>query len=478
MSAPLKRGGCRHVGETSRKWWLLGAAGTILGIILLDETVVGVALPTVQTDLGLDEVDSHWVVNVYMLVLAGFAAAAGRIGDMIGHRGLMVAGLSIFCVASLACGFASSGTWLIAARSIQGLGAAIIFPVSMSMVTTAFPEHERGFALGVYGAIGTTFLALGPMVGGLLTDIASWRWIFWLNPPITVLVAAIVLAAWREAPQAGEAERLDKTGFVLLVAGLSMVIFAVMEGPERGWTGPSILIPLLAGSASLLAFAFVERRVAFPLTDVRLFADGTFTASNLVIFTAQYNKMAIFVFGAFYLQDVLKLTPLMAGIALLPTVVVQVFLAPVAGHVADRFGTRQPVLWGLATMIGGLIVIAISITYESYPLMFPGLLAWGLSQAFLFVPPQRAVMSAVPRGKQGQAGGIAMSSQLVGAAVGMAVCSTLFSTTNDFRVVFLATALFSALVFVIGAIAIEPHRTTSISQHVDAKRSGTPSDRR
>lgn len=432
--------------------------GAILGIILLDETVVGVALPTIQVDLAMSEVDSHWVVNVYMLSLAGVAAVAGRLGDMVGHRGLMVLGLAVFALASLACGFAASGAWLIAARGVQGIGAAIIFPSSLAMVAMTFPERQRGFALGVYGAIGTTFLALGPMVGGLLTDVASWRWIFWLNPPIAVAIAGVVLAAWRDAPKAGDRERLDKWGFVLLVAGLSMVIFAVMEGPERGWSGRPILLPLAAGALCLAVFVIVERRVSRPLIDVSLFADRTFAACNLVIFTAQYSKMAMFVFGAMYLQDVLKMTPLLAGVALLPTVATQVFLAPVAGHAADRFGARRPVLAGLVAMTGGLIVIGLAVAWQSYLLMFPGLLAWGLSPAFLFVPPQRAVMSAVPPAKHGQAGGIAMSSQLVGATVGMAVCSTIFSMTGDFRAVFLATALFTGFVFVVGLLAIERPR--------------------
>jgi EmrB/QacA subfamily drug resistance transporter len=435
--------------------------GAILGVILLDETVVGVALPTIQIDLALDEVESHWVVNVYMLVLACVAAVAGRLGDMVGHRRLMVLGLLIFGLASLACGFAGSDAWLIAARGVQGLGAAIIFPVSLAMVVITFPERQRGLALGIYGSIGTTFLALGPMVGGLLTDIASWRWIFWLNPPITLVIAAIVLAAWRDPPHDGAPERLDKRGFLLLVGGLSLVIFAVMEGPDRGWTRPAILLPLVVGVVLLALFVRVERRTAAPLIDVRLFADRSFTACNLVIFTVQYSKMTMYVFGAMYLQDILKMSPLMAGLALLPTVSTQVFMAPLAGRAADRFGARWPSLGGLISMTAGLVLVAVAMDWKNYVLMFPGLLAWGLSPAFLFVPPRRAVMSAVPPAMHGQAGGIAMSAQLIGATVGMAVCSTIFSMTGDFRAVFLATALVTGSVIVVGLFAIERPRAAA-----------------
>ena len=444
-----------RLGENSRKWWVLAAMGAILGVILLDETVVGVALPTIQIDLDIPEIASHWVVNVYMLVLACLAAAAGKLGDIVGHKTLMNLGLLIFGLASLACGFAESGSWLIAARGVQGVGAAIIFPSSLAMVTISFPENQRGLALGIYGAIGTVFLALGPLVGGILTDLASWRWIFWINPPIVLLVAVIVMAAWIDPPHVGEAERVDKTGFLLLVSGLSMVIFATMEGPEWGWTGPAILLLLIVGAALLVAFVFVELRKSAPLIEVDLFASPTFAACNLVIFSAQFTKMAVFVFGAVYLQDILKMTPLMAGLALLPTVAPQPFTAPLSGYVADRFGARWPSLGGLVFMFAGLAWVGVAISWNSYALMFPGLLAWGLSMAFLFVPPQRAVMNAVPPGKQGQAGGIAMSSQLLGATVGMAVCSTLFAMTDDFQVVFLANAAFALIVLVVGWLTIE-----------------------
>ena len=443
------------IGETSRRWWLLVAMGAILGVILLDETVVGVALPTIQHDLDLREVTSHWVVNVYMLTLAGLAAAAGRLADIAGHRVLMTVGLLIFGLGSLACGFAQGGAWLIAARGVQGVGAAIIFPSSLAMVTIAFPQAQRGFALGIYGAIGTTFLALGPLVGGLLTDFGSWRWIFWVNPPIVVVVALIVLAAWHDQPPATRAERLDRTGLVLLVGGLAMVVFATMEGPDRGWADPPILLLLIGGVVVLLAFVSVERRTPAPLIEVGLFISPSFTASNLVIFSAQYSKMAVFVFGAMYLQDVLEMTPLMAGLALLPTVAPQIVTAPLAGRAADRYGARLPSLLGLVAMGAGLALVALAISWRSYAPMFPGLLAWGLSQAFLFVPPQRAVMNSVAPGKQGQAGGIAMSAQLLGATVGMAVCSTLFSMTNDFQVVFVANAVFTLLVFVIALNGLE-----------------------
>lgn len=443
------------IDESSRKWWVLAAMGAILGVILLDETVVGVALPTIQVDLDMSEVVSHWVVNIYMLVLAGLAAAAGKLGDIVGHKALMNTGLAIFGLASLACGFAESDVWLIAARGVQGVGAAIIFPSSVAMVTIAFLEEQRGVAIGTYGAVGTVFLALGPFVGGFLTDVASWRWIFWINPPVVLAVALIVLVTWIEPPRSGETQRIDWIGLVLLVGGLSMVIFGTMEGPVWGWANPAIISVLAAGAVLLVAFVFVERRRAAPLIEVNLFANPTFAACNLIMFTAQYSKMALFVFGALFLEDILKMTPLVAGAALLPAVVPQPFLAPFTGSIADRFGARGPSLAGLLLLLGGLVFVWAGVASGSYTLMFPGLTLWGLSMCFLFVPTQRAVMNAVPPQKQGQAGGISMSSQLLGSTVGMAVCSTLFLTTNDFQVVYLVNGAFALVVLVVSWLAIE-----------------------
>ncbi len=252
------------IDDNNRKWWILAAMGAILGVILLDETVVGVALPTMQVDLDMSEVTSHWVVNIYMLVLAGLAAAAGKFGDIVGHKTVINTGLVIFGLASLGCGFAQSDVWLITARGIQGVGAAIIFPSCLAMVTIVFRPEQRGLALGIWGAIGTVFLALGPLVGGFLTDFASWRWIFWVNPPIVFAVALIVLAAWVDPPKTDKSERVDKTGLILLIGGLSMAVFAIMEGPEWGWTNLTILLLLIVGAVLLVAFVFVELRKRTP----------------------------------------------------------------------------------------------------------------------------------------------------------------------------------------------------------------------
>ncbi len=443
------------LNDKNRKWWILVAMGGVVGLILLDETVVGVALPSVRRDLDLSQVAAHWVINAYLLVFAGLAAAAGKLGDVIGLKRLFILGVVFFGVASLAAGFAQNGSWLITARAIQGIGAAVIFPSSMAMVTIAFPKEQRGLALGIYGAIGTVFLALGPLIGGFLTDVFSWRWIFWINPPIAAGIALMVAAAWVDPPREQATARFDYLGLMLLVSGLSLFVFALMQGPEWGWSDPAILALLIAGLALLATFVVVERLIATPLIDVDLFDSATFSACNLVVFAAQFSKIAVIVFGAIYLQNALNMSPLEAGLALVAAVGPAPFTAALSGRLADRVGSRIPTLAGLTAAGLALLWVGFAVVWDSYWLLLPAVLVWGGASPFLFMRPQRAIMNAVPASKQGQAGGIAMTSQLLGGTIGMAVCGTLFVMTNDFRVVFLATAVLMLAVLLIGWLAIE-----------------------
>lgn len=440
--------------DDNRRWWVLGAMGAILGVILLDETVVGVALPTIQKDIGLSDLGAHWVVSIYLLVLAALAGAAGRLGDTIGTRALVVIGLLLFGLSSMAAGFANSGTAIVLARAVQGVGAAIIFPLSLVLVSMSFEDKDRGMALGIYGAIGTSFLALGPVVGGLLTDYLSWRWIFWINPPIVLIVALITWIHWRDPPHRDE-PACDWAGLLLLVGGLGLTVFGIMEGPERGWGQVDVLGPLILGALMLGILVPMELRVPAPLIAMRLFANGTFAASNMIVLLAQFVKIATFVFGAMYFQRVSGLSPLMAGVALLPAVVPPVLAATIAGKAADTYGTRLPSLLGVLGTLAGLVAMAIGMGLGVNLLVYAGLLFSGVAISFLFVPPQRAVMMSVPPGMQGQAGGIVLSSQLLGGTFGMAICSTVYAMSGSFAAVFWVTAAVSALILIYAHSALE-----------------------
>ena len=443
------------IAAEQKKWWVLAAMGGVLGLVLLDETVVGVALPTMRDELGMSQVTAHWVISAYLLVFTGLVAAAGKLGDIVGRKTLFIASIIIFGLSSVACGFATDGAMLVIARIVQGIGAAAIFPTSMALVTTTFAPEERGMALGVYSAAGTFFLAIGPFVGGLLTETLSWRWIFWINPVIVVAIALVTIAAYVEPERKGPVDRIDKFGSLSLVIGLGMIIFSVMEGPDRGWTSPLIIGLLIGGVIVLVTFVRTELRRDNPLIDVRLFRGATFASANLVLFTAQFNQMIVVVFGALYFQDVLKMSPFVAGLALLAGVGAIPIIGAPTGRLVDRIGARRVALLALALAACGQLLIALLADVRSYVLLAPALFIWGTTNAALFIAPRRAVVNALPPEKHGEAGGVTVTAQLLGGTVGVAAASTLYAATGDFMSVFLAPAAVSAIVLFIAWRGLE-----------------------
>ncbi|MEO1250099.1 MAG: MFS transporter, partial [Pseudomonadota bacterium] len=343
----------------------------------------------------------------------------------------------VFGVGSLAAGFAENGTWMIVARCIQGVGAAGMFPTALAMVTVAFPKAQRGLAVGFFGTICLAFLAIGPLVGGAIIQFVSWPWIFWINLPVLVFSAVVILATWIEPARPVRSERFDGRGFVLLVAGLGMVILAIMQGQEWGWGTPLILGLFVGGLIALALFVWAEGRRKEPLVDVRLFRNASFTACNLVIVASQMSKMAIVVYGALYLQMTLGLDPLVAGLGLLVSVGASPIASAPAGWLADRYGTRKPALAGVALTTVALLWLGVSVPWESYWLFAPGLLLWGGAVALAIMPSTREMMNAVPTESQGEAGGVVGTTRLVGSTMGMSLSSMLYVTSGSFQVVFL-----------------------------------------
>ncbi|WP_299475613.1 MFS transporter [uncultured Roseibium sp.] len=436
------------ITEDNRKWWLLVAVSCVLGLVLLDETVVGVALPTIEEELGLSVNQSHWVVNSYLLVFACFVAVGGKLGDQFGMLPMFLIGLLVFGLCSVIGGFAPSGHVLITARSVQGIGAAIIFPLFVAMITMTFPKEQRGFALGVGGAIGTIFLSLGPLAGGLLTDLLSWRWIFWINPPIVVLIGLIAFLTWRDVDRP-KAPPIDWTGLALIASGMFCTIFSLMQSEVWGWTSPLVYGLFAAGIGLLMVFVWYELRVAAPLIEVDLFVNPAFLASNLTIFMAQYSKMPIFIFAAMYAQEVLGLSPLGAGLLVMLAAITQPFVAPYCGKLTD---SHEPGLLATGGMVGlgiAMALMAITAPLDTIWLFAIGVIITGLAMPFVFVPTQTAIMASLPEHKHGQGGGISMTSQMIGGTVGLAISGTLFAFHKDYALVFASTAV---LLFVLAVI--------------------------
>lgn len=453
------------VAEASagRKWVLLAAMSLVLGVVLIDETIVGVALPTISQELGLSQTQSHWVINTYLLVFAVLAAAAGRLGDMVNQLGLFTLGVAVFALSSLAAGFAPSGEWLIATRAAQGLGAAIIFPASLAIIIRVFPPQQRGMAVGLYGGLGTFFLSLGPFTGGLFVEYFSWRWIFWINPFVAVFIAALTIAAWR-APDTPRAPfSLDFRGLISLVMGLSLVVFGSMQAAILGWDHLAIWLCLIIGALTLAAFVILELRAQMPLIDVALFGNRAFTTFNLVVFAAQFSKVGVFVFVAVFLQTRMGLSALDAGLIILAGVVPTFLTSPPAGILLERMGPRALLVPAAFVSAVATLAIAVGVAIQSLVVIIPALVVWGAAISFLFVPSIRDVMNAVPPQKRGEAGGINMTAQLLGGVAGMTVASLLVAATAAYWPIFLAITALYLLVFALALSLNLPGSDTAAS---------------
>jgi EmrB/QacA subfamily drug resistance transporter len=446
-----------RITDENRKWWVLTAMGGTLALIVLDETVVGVALPTIQKELGMTQIGSHWIVNAYFLIFTVLAAAAGKMGDLFGYRRMFMGALVIFGLSSIACGFAQNSAWIIIARGFQGLGAAVIFPFTVAMITAVFAPEQRGRAFGIQTAIGGTFISLGPLVGGFFTEVISWRWIFWINVPMIVIIAVVILSAWREPQKPASAgspgfQQIDFKGLGLMVLALSAFVIAAMEGPDYGWDNPYILMGFAIGLIAAITFVIVETRLKNPLIELSLFSMRTFTVMNATVFMGEFGKMALIIFGALLLQKNFGMNPLIAGAALLPAVIPSLFSSLVCGSLADKYDARKISLMGLMLNCCAMIWMAVAVTMDNYYFLIPAFIAWGCSLPFHYVSTRRAIVNSVPGDKLGQSSGLTMTSQLLGGTVGMATCSALYASSGNFSLLYLVTAAIMGLVALISFI--------------------------
>jgi EmrB/QacA subfamily drug resistance transporter len=441
------------IAEGHRKWWILAAMSGVLGLVVLDETVVGVALASIGPDLQMSMKAAHWVINAYFLTFTCLVAVCGRLADSLGRREFFVLGVAVFGLSSGAAGFAQTGTWLVAARAVQGVGAAILFPTSWAILTSAFPLEQRGFAFGIQTTVGGMFMALGPLVGGSLSQYASWRWIFWVNLPVVAAVAIIVWLAWAQQMQgkrsADEEGGMDWFGLGTLVGGLTALVVVLMEGEGWGWKAPATLVLAAAALVLLALFVLTETRRPGPLIELSLLANPSFTGGVMSFFMFQWSKLAVFVFVALYLQEVLKDSPINAGwivmVAILPTLLTSLY----SGKSADRFGSRRPLTAGLFLQGAALIVVGFAMIKASHPVIVAALVIWGAAMPFASVPARRALLSAVPRAQQGEASGVNLTIQMLGGTIGVALCGTLRIVTGRYASLFFLTgALLLAMVFV------------------------------
>src|SRR4249919_4315373 len=339
--------------------WTLVAVGLATFMTYLDNNIVNVAIPDIQQDLGLSTAGIEWVVSGYILTFAGLLLAGGRLADAYGRRRLFLIGLAVFTGSSLLAGFADGETGLIAARALQGVGAALVTPTTLAIISATFTDpRERNAAVGVWGGVGALALAVGPVLGGLLTQHVSWEWIFWINVPVGI--ATMALGAWAiTESREPEARRLDLAGLMLSTASLFTLTWALIEGHDRGWTSAAILGAFGVAAATTAAFVLVERRVAQPMVDVSLFARREFSGGIVALMLWAFGLFGIYFFTSLYLQGVLGFSPTEAGLAFLPMALLMAAGAVMSEQLSRRVGAHRLVAFAMVLMAGGMVSVSL-----------------------------------------------------------------------------------------------------------------------
>jgi EmrB/QacA subfamily drug resistance transporter len=409
----------------SRKSWLTLAAMTgSLSMILLDQTVVSVALPTMSRDLPLSTSGAQWVVNAYVLAMAAFVALGGKLGSKLGPVTTFRIGVTVFFLASAFCGLAPVGSngehWLIGARVVQGVGAALMMPVSAVIVMAAFPESVRGRAMGAYVGIGQIFLALGPLVGGACTEWLSWRVVFWLNVPVGLAALALVHVA-KPANDKQSSLRIAVSHVVLLVAGVGTTVYALQQAGSWGWGSTRMLATLGVGLVVLSAFVVVQLRSEEPLVDLKLFRHVAFVGDMIVLFGTQFGLLVITLFAALYAQNLLGYSPVQAGFSSMAMILPLMIGAQFAGRWYDKAGVRPPLLLGLVLCTVGVLVWALQLPDIAYWAKVPGMALTGLGLGLVFSPVNTDALSRVPARERSQASGIVQTVRQLGGTLGVAV---------------------------------------------------------
>lgn len=466
-----------------RRWWVLGTMTGSLSMIMIDQTVVGVALPTMRMDLALSASGVQWVVNAYLLVFAVLVALGGRAGDRWGPARMFKLGVSIFVLASVACGLAQNDALIIAARGLQGVGAATMVPATGAIVMRSFAPGERGRAMGIYSGASMIFLALGPLIGGVLTQGVSWRAVFFVNVPIgavTLLAADFTLD--REPRRDPAAGSLDLVGIPLLIAGLSTLVLALMQAQTWGWASSGVLALLAVSGLTMPVFCWWELRCEDPIVELRLFRAGNFAVDTIVLAVVQFALVGVSIFGAIWVQDALGFGPIAAGVSLLPLTLPLLPTAPLAGRLNDRYGPRMLLAAGTVLLSVALGWLALVLHKESYVWLVPGYVAIGIALGLAISPASTDAMNTASARQRSQASGLTQMMRQIGGSIGLAVLGTVIAdhsgaaSTNAVARGALTSAtadaywLAAAMLLPIGLAALILIRSRSVS----SERGGAP----
>ncbi|MGH8081916.1 MAG: DHA2 family efflux MFS transporter permease subunit [Lysobacter sp.] len=468
-----------HGVHHDHRWIALAVLCMGALMIVLDTTIVNVALPSIRTDLKFSETSLAWVVNAYLLTFGGFLLLGGRLGDLFGHRRLFLIGIALFTLASLACGLAGSQAFLIAARGVQGLGGAVVTAVALSLIMNLFTEAaDRAKAMGVYSFVCAGGGSVGVLLGGLLTGALDWHWIFLVNIPLGVIVLIATLKLLPASRGAGEGH-LDVAGSISVTASLMLAVYAIVNGNEAGWTSLRTLGLLGAAVALLAAFLWIESRVRAPLMPLSLFRLRNVAVANLIAVLWAAAMFAWFFLSALYMQLVLHYTPMQVGLAFLPAnLIMAAFSLGWSARLVMRFGIRWPLVCGLGLAASGLLLFAHAPVDGAFVRdVLPGMVLLGLGAGIAFNPMLLAAMSGVAPSESGLASGVVNTSFMMGGALGLAVLASLAASrtgalsasgfdhamalVGGYRSAFLSGAVFALCAALLGALLLRASATAA-----------------
>ncbi|MEX2048331.1 MAG: MFS transporter [Gemmatimonadota bacterium] len=465
----------RIFAEETRKWFTLAAVSFGLFMIMLDNTVVNVALPAIQRDLGADLSELQWIVTGYTLTFAALMLIGGKVADAYGRRLIFVMGIAVFTIASLWCGLAGSSDELISARVLQGAGAALMSPATLSIIAATFPPRQRGTAIGIWAGVSALALAIGPLVGGLLTEHLDWNWIFFVNVPVGILAIAASFLFIDESRDETHV-RLDLPGLATSGIGLFALTYSLIEANTYGWASTRIVGGFVLAAVALIAFCLLERHQRAPMLPLELFRSGTYAGANLVVLLAALAMFGIFFFLSLYMQNILGYSAVQAGAAFLPMTLLIILVAPIAGRTSDRLGSR-----GLMTV--GMILIAAQLAYFSrlgldttFWSLLPGFLAGGIGMSLTMTPSTAAATRSVPVDKAGVGSAVLNAARQVGGSLGIAIMGAIMAHEaagdrtpeaflDGFQSALLVAAAIAALGAVVAYVLVRPHEGAGHAEH-------------
>jgi EmrB/QacA subfamily drug resistance transporter len=486
--SPASPASAAHVSmHPDRRWLALIVLCMGVLMIVLDTTIVNVALPSIKTDLKFGDTDLAWVVNAYMLTYGGFLLLGGRLGDLYGHRRLFLIGIGVFTLASLACGLSTTQTALVVARSVQGLGGAVVTAVALSLIMDLFTDAaERAKAMGVYGFVCAGGGSLGAMLGGVLTSSLSWHWVFLVNLPIGLAVVVASCRLLPAAPGTAASRHLDAWGAITVTTALMLAVYAIINGNQIGWLSSHTLGELAVALVLLILFLWMESRVHLPLMPLRLFRLRNLMISSIIGVLWAAAMFAWFFLSALYMQLVLGYGPMEVGLAFLPAnLIMALFSLGISAKLVMRFGIRRPLVAGLAFAACGLLLFSRASEHGHFLSdILPAMVSLGIGAGIAFNPVLLAAMSDVGPSESGLASGVVNTAFMMGGSLGLAVLASLaswrtsvltvaggsqaFALTGGYQWAFLAGACFAALGAVLGALFLRTRTVSAQEQAVAA----------